>query len=235
MSPATPQTCVLLAGGLGTRLKAVLGDRPKCLAPVGNRSFLRLQIAALAAAGVTEVVLSLGHLADQVIDEVRAHDWPLAVRWVVEEQPLGTGGAVRHVLDTSALDEVLVANGDTYLSGSLGAMLRPLDRVNGERFRMAVVQVPDRARFGGVESDAEGRLVRFVEKGQAGAGPINAGLYRLCRSALPSGQPAAFSMENDVLPALAAQRQVGLSLIDGEFIDIGVPVDYARFCQLHGA
>lgn len=234
MNPHSPQTCVILAGGLGTRLRSVVADLPKCLAPVGSRPFLDIQIHALAAQGVDEVVLSLGHMADKVIEAVGSSLAGIAVRHVVERELLGTGGAIAHVLDTLGLDEVLVANGDTWLEGDLGAMLAPLDRAGGEAFRMAVVQVPDRTRFGGVEFDRAGRVEGFLEKGQRGAGCINAGLYRLSREALPRERAGAYSLEADILPALVAQGSVRACLVDGAFIDIGVPDDYRRFCDQHG-
>jgi len=132
------------------------------------------------------------------------------------------------------LDEVLVANGDTYLSGDIAGMLAPLRRSEGELFRMALVQVPDRQRFGGVAVGPDGRVAGFVEKGHAGAGPINAGLYRLCRAALPAARTGAYSLEADVLPGLVAQQAVSARAIEGEFTDIGVPEDYFRFCAQHG-
>ncbi len=229
-----PQTCVILAGGLGTRLRSVVSDLPKCLAPVGSRSFLDIQIHALAAAGVDDVVLSLGHLAEKVIAAIGPAVAGIGVRHVVERELLGTGGAIAHVLDTLGLDEVLVANGDTYLEGDLAAMLAPLDRAAGELFRMAVVPVPDRARFGGVEVDSAGRVVGFLEKGRSGPGHINAGLYRLCRAALPRHLTGAYSLESDVLPTLVQRAELRAQAIDGAFIDIGVPDDYRRFCDRHG-
>ena len=231
MTPVVPTTCVVLAGGLGTRLRSAVADLPKCLAPVGSRSFLDVQIEALARAGVADVVLSLGYLSDKVIAAMANTPPALPVRHVVERELLGTGGAIAHVLDTLGLEEVLVANGDTYLDGDIAAMLQPLNGADGELFRMAAVSVPDRARFGGIEVDASGWVIRFRDKGEAGAGLINAGLYRLCRAALPAG--GRFSLESSVLPALAAARKVRSALIDGEFIDIGVPSDYFLFCQKH--
>ena len=228
------QTCIVLAGGLGTRLRSAVADLPKCLAPVGERSFLDIQLQALFAAGVDEVVLSLGYRAEAVIASV-ADNWKgRPVRHLVEPALLGTGGAIAFVMDTLGLDEVLVANGDTYLDGDIQAMLAPLQRADGELFRMAVVMVPDRARFGGVQSNAAGRVESFLEKGQAGAGAINAGLYRLCRAALPAARSGAYSLEADILPALVARRAVTALPVAGSFIDIGVPEDYLRFCQHHG-
>lgn len=233
MNARATQTCVILAGGLGTRLRSVVGDVPKCLAPVGSRPFLEIQIRALAAAGVNDVVLSLGHMADKVIAAIDPRLMGIDVRHIVERELLGTGGAIAHVLDTLGLDEVLVANGDTYLDGDLSAMLAPLDRSN-EIFRMATVEVPSRARFGGVELDAAGRVTGFLEKGQSGGGFINAGLYRLCRAALPRDRRGAYSLEVDVLPGLVRERHVRACAIDGGFIDIGVPEDYRLFCEKHG-
>ncbi len=234
MTAPALQTCVILAGGLGTRLKSVVADLPKCLAPVGSRPFLELQIEALGHAGVNDVVLSLGHLADLVIAAVGTQLAGASIRHVVERELLGTGGAIAYVLDTLGLDEVLVANGDTYLDGDLAAMLEPLDRQAGELFRMAVVEVPDRTRFGGVQFDADGRVTGFLEKGQTGSGYINAGLYRLCRDALPRGRSGAYSLESDVLPALVRSGVVRACIVDGDFIDIGVPDDYRLFCARHG-
>ncbi len=230
--PPAP-TCIILAGGLGTRLRGVVGDRPKCLAPIGARPFLAIQLDTLFAAGVGEVVLSLGFGAEQVIDAVRADAARRPIRWVVEPALLGTGGAIAHVLDALALDEAWVANGDTYLDGDLSALHPPLDRAGGERLRMALVTVPDRGRFGGVEVDAQGRVSGFLEKGQQGPGLINAGLYRLARAALPASRVGAYSLEADVLPGLVAQGAVTGCALPGRFTDIGVPEDYRRFCAEH--
>jgi D-glycero-alpha-D-manno-heptose 1-phosphate guanylyltransferase len=224
---------VILAGGLGTRLRGVLRDRPKCLAPVGDRTFLDIQMERMADAGVTDIVLSLGYGAQLVIEHLQQNPTPLPVRYEVERELLGTGGAIANALHVFGLDEVLVANGDTYLDGDLVAMLSPLDRLGHELFRMATVSVPDRQRFGGVEGDASGRLVRFLEKGRHDGGPINAGLYRLCAAAIPKDRIGAFSLELDVLPTLVNAGNVSLAAVSGNFIDIGVPSDYDRFRAEH--
>lgn len=235
MNAATPvQSCIVLAGGLGTRLRSAVADLPKCLAPVGPRPFLEVQIATLVAAGVDDIVLSLGHMADKVIDAVQHMAERGRVRHVVEPSLLGTGGAIAFVMDRLGLDEVLVANGDTYLDGDIKHMLAPLDRSCGELFRMAVVWVPDRARFGGVQTDAQGRVQGFLEKGAQGPGGINAGLYRLSRAALPAQRNGAYSLEAEILPGLVQRGAVAAVSVDGSFTDIGVPEDYFRFCAAHG-
>ena len=226
------QLCVILAGGLGTRLRSAIGDLPKSLAPVGHRTFLELQIIRLAEAGITGVALSLGHRATDVIDATAQMVLPIPTRYVQEPKPLGTGGAIQYTLDTLGLDEVLVANGDTFLDGDLSAMLEPLRRDSGELVRMAAVNVPDRSRFGGIITGKHDKVVGFLEKGQSGAGLINAGLYRLCRQAF-SGHAGTYSLEQQLLPILVEQGHVTLAQLDGSFIDIGVPDDYKRFCAQH--
>src|SRR5579871_1026086 len=229
--PRPQTTCLILAGGLGTRLREKISDRPKCLAPVGSRTFLEFQIASLMRAGLTEFVLALGYLADQVERAIAGFQLDARIRTVVEQRPMGTGGAVAVAMDTFGLPEVLVANGDTHLEGDIEGMLRPLEVARGELVRMAIVEARDRRRFGGIALDAGGCVTQFLEKRQAGPGRINAGLYRVHRTALPARIDGPFSLEMSVLPALAAAGHVWAKPIDGSLIDIGMPEDYERFCR----
>lgn len=222
--------CIVLAGGLGTRLRSVVPNLPKCLAPIAGRPFLEWQLRSLAERGVDRFVLALGYDSEAVLDALK-QPWAraLAIDAVIERELLGTGGAARFAMDESGLDEALIANGDTFLGGSMQAMLSPLDLANGERMRIATVQVPDRARFGGVALDARQRVTAFLEKGQTGAGPINAGLYRIHRSSFDGEGPGAFSMETQVMPRLVAAWALQARALTGPFIDIGVPEDYRLF------
>lgn len=230
----TRPACVVLAGGLGTRLRSAVPDLPKCLAPVGGRPFLELQLQALAAQGVGRFVLSLGYMADAVTDAVSRFEVSVPVDCITERQPLGTGGATLHVLHEAGLDEALVVNGDTFIEADLAPMMPALALTAGETARMAAVAVDDRARYGGVDLDG-GAVQAFVEKGRRGPGLINAGLYRLHRSAFQGFTPGdAFSIETQVMPALLPARALRAAVLDGEFIDIGVPEDYWRFCDRHG-
>lgn len=232
-SVSSHTSCLILAGGLGTRLRTAVPDRPKCLAPVGQRSFLEVQIQTMVTWGINDFVLSLGYMAEEVIDEVR--HWRLdgvGVRWVVEPQALGTGGAINYAMTKLDLQEALVVNGDTLIEGDVSAMLLPLEMEKQEWLRMAVVCVPDRSRFGGVRMDAASRVTNFLEKGRSGPGDINAGVYRLRREAIV-GESEAFSFEAVTMPKLAGDGKVTAVRIDGSFIDIGVPDDYHRFCLTH--
>lgn len=222
--------CIVLAGGLGTRLRSAVPDLPKCLAPIAGRPFLEWQLRSLAERGIERFVLALGHGAEQVLKSL-AQPWArdLSIYTVTEREPLGTGGAARFAMDKAGLDEALIANGDTFLGGSLQEMITPLDLVGGELMRIATVQVPDRSRFGGVAVDAEQRVTAFLEKGQADAGLINAGLYRIHRHAFDCEERGAFSMETQVMPRLLAKSALQARELAGPFIDIGVPNDYRLF------
>jgi D-glycero-alpha-D-manno-heptose 1-phosphate guanylyltransferase len=228
-------TAVVLAGGLGTRLLPAVADRPKCLAPVGTTTFLALQLELLAERGVHRFVLALGHRAAQVLRAIEPLCKRHVIAPVVEPEPLGTGGAVLNAMDASELDECLVVNGDTWLDADLDALLRPLAVEDDERVRVGCVLVADRGRYGGVVVGEHGRISGFEPKGAHGVGLINAGLYRLHRDAFderPVG--SAFSLESDVVPRLVAAGCVTAVPLEGTFIDIGVPDDYRRFCELQG-
>jgi len=227
------QPCVVLAGGLGTRLRSAVPDLPKCLAPVGNRSFLEVQLAALAAYGVDRFVLSLGYMADVVRNAIRGFNIDASIDCVVESHPLGTGGAILLAMLEANLGEALVVNGDTFIDADLNPMLVPL-REN-DAACVAVVEIADRSRYGGVEL-RDSTVVGFTEKGRGGKGLINAGLYRVCRDAFTNFAPgSSFSMETQVMPALVTAETLRAEPLVGEFIDIGVPEDYWRFCARHGS
>jgi D-glycero-alpha-D-manno-heptose 1-phosphate guanylyltransferase len=221
-------TCIVLAGGLGTRLRSAVPDLPKCLAPIAGRPFLEWQLRSLSQRGVAHFVLALGHGADMVLESLRG-PWTqgLSIETVIEHELLGTGGAARFAMNEAGLDDALIANGDTFLGGSLNAMLEPLE--TGELMRIATVRVPDRARFGGVAVNNAQRVTAFLEKGQTGAGLINAGLYRVHRQAFDSEKGSIFSMETEVMPRLVMAAGLQARELAGPFIDIGIPSDYHRF------
>lgn len=227
--------CIVLAGGLGTRLRSAVPDLPKCLAPIGCRPFLQWQLQSLKQRGVHRFVLALGHGAEQV-REALTQPWARALAFdcVVEPEALGTGGAARFAMSETGLEQALIVNGDTFLGGPLDAMLAPLDSGNGELMRMATVHVVDRSRFGGVVVDADtGRVTSFLEKGQTGAGAINAGLYRIHRRAFDDAASGGFSMETWLMPKLVAAGALQARALTGPFIDIGIPDDYRLFDERH--
>lgn len=219
---------VILAGGFGTRLRAVVSDVPKPMAPIGDEPFLALLMAHLARNGFERVLLSVGYLADVIVAHF-GHAWRgMAVDYVREAAPLGTGGAIRAALAHCTADHAHVFNGDTYL----GLDCRETEALWDSRRTPIIVarEVPDTARYGRLEVGADGHVAGFLEKAVSGGpGWINAGCYVLpvsITAEFPPGDP--FSFETDYLREAVARRPVLACPIDAEFIDIGTPEDYVR-------
>ena len=232
-------TAYVLAGGLGTRLRAVAPDRPKILAQVRGRPFVTHLLDQLEHAGLRHVILCTGHLADQVERELGSVYGELELRYSRERQPLGTGGALRLALrraaveDTSgsdgepAVDTLLVMNGDSYCEVDLGAF-GEAHAASGASASLALVEVDDASRYGRVELDGTGRISYFEEKGEMSRpGWINAGVYLLERSvveSVPEGHQV--SIEHQVFPSLVDEGLFGFAT-SGRFIDIGTPESLA--------
>lgn len=217
---------IVLAGGFGTRLRSVVPDLPKPMAPVAGRPFLDILLAALARQGFTRVVLAVGYLAERIVGHVGSTYAGMAIDYAVEEAPLGTGGAVRAALARCRSDHVFVFNGDTYLDLD-ARQVEAQWRAGGTPIVVARA-VPDTVRYGRLRVE-DGRVTGYAEKGVVGPGLINAGAYVLPRDALDAFAPGApFSLETDFLTPGAACGAFDVFVTDGRFIDIGVPEDYAR-------
>lgn len=221
-------TAVILAGGLGTRLRSVVADRPKVLAPVAGRPFLAYLLEQVRSAGVRRSVLCTGHLADQVQDTFGSSFRGMALDYSVETDPAGTGGALRNALPLLDRAPFLALNGDSYCEVDLRRLwqwhhLRPAHAT------LVVVPVPDAGRFGRIDLDPHGRVVGFHEKSpRGGPGRVNGGIYVLRPEALsrvPEGRTV--SLEREVFPALAQSGLYGFPA-EGRFIDIGTPESFAE-------
>ncbi len=220
---------VILAGGLGTRLRAEVPDLPKPLAPVGGRPFLAWQLDALAAAGLSEVILSVGYRAKAINGALGNQHGSLSLSYIMEETPLGTGGALRRAFERIPLGEpVWAMNGDTFVELDYERMRAQHGAAAPGVISMALTEVADGSRYGTVEVEG-GRVVRFKDKGASARALINAGVY-LLHPDLFRGHtlPNAFSFERDFLAARLKELEVRAFETGGYFIDIGVPADYAR-------
>jgi NDP-sugar pyrophosphorylase family protein len=203
-------------------------DRPKPLAEVAGRPFLEYLLAQVRRAGIHDVVLCVGHRGELVRaafgDGSRIG---LSIRYSVEEQLLGTAGAVRLAEPSLSGARFLVMNGDSFFDIAL-AELFAFHAARPAVVSIALAPVPDATRFGTVETDDNGSVLGFAEKRAVGNGYVNAGLYVLERSAfelIPHGTPS--SLEHDLFP-----RLVGSGLyakrFDAFFVDIGVPEAYEK-------
>ncbi len=224
-------TAVILAGGLGTRLRPVIGDLPKALAPVQGRPFLAYQIGFLKSQGVARIVLCTGYGHD-LIRRYCGDGAALGVQilYSVEGQPLGTAGALqlaRHCLN----ETFFVMNGDTYFVADLRALLAN-HRRGGAPATLALVKVPQAGRFGAVTLDAQGYITDFAEKKRRMGGLINAGIYVFEPEIWGHFPPRVpLSLENDVFPLLAELRLLRGDVLEGYHMDIGTPQSYAQFRQ----
>jgi D-glycero-alpha-D-manno-heptose 1-phosphate guanylyltransferase len=218
---------VILAGGFGTRLRPVITDRPKVMAPVGGRPFLSRLLDHLARAGITRVVLCIGHLGTQVRDFFGNAYAGMHLLYSKEEQPLETGGALRFALPLLNSDPVLVLNGDSFCDVDF-ADLRDWHSDQGAEASIAVVEVPNASRFGRVAFDEKGAITDFEEKNVTSRrGWVNAGIYLISRASIltiPEGR--AVSLEREMFP-LWAQGNFRAYRCYGHFIDIGTPESYA--------
>lgn len=216
--------CIVLAGGFGTRLREVVPDLPKPMAPIAGRPFLEILLSSLARKGFTQAVLSLGFMAEAISTHFGETYAGMRLAYEVELQPLGTGGAIRAALTRCESDHVFIFNGDTYVDLEVDA-LESLWQA-GRHPVIVVREVPDTARFGRVQM-TDGRVSAFLEKGASGAGLINAGCYVLPRHGLdefPLGQ--AFSIETEFFMKHLQNARFDGFITGGQFIDIGVPKDY---------
>jgi NDP-sugar pyrophosphorylase family protein len=216
---------VVLAGGLGTRLRDVLPETPKILAPVGNRPFLDHLLHWLIRQGARRVVLSLGYRAADVLAYLEARSFaPLEIHPLVETEPLGTGGAVAFALPFLHSDPVLVINGDTFVDTNLNAFVRHY-RDCGSDASIVCAEVENAGRYGRVEIDPAGRVRRFAEKDPAASGPawINAGAYLFGRQVLKKiATLRKGSLERDILEKMPPGSIVAFRA-QGRFLDIGTP------------
>lgn len=216
----------ILAGGLGTRLRVVVADKPKVLADVNGRPFLTYLLDRLADAGVGRVVLCTGYMAELVRAELGCEYRGIELFYTEEATPLGTGGALRLALPLLDSSSILVMNGDSYCNADL-SLFTEQHITSGSKASILLTTVDDTNRYGAVEISQDNSVIRFEEKGgRQGSGLINAGIYLLDRSVIESiSARNAVSLERDVFPTLVGRGLYAFPQ-SCRFIDIGVPADY---------
>jgi D-glycero-alpha-D-manno-heptose 1-phosphate guanylyltransferase len=221
---------IVLAGGLGTRLRSVVPDVPKPMAPVGGRPFLEHQLEYWIGQGVDRFILSTGYLHESIATHFGYTFQEATIDYAVEAQPLGTGGGMLLAAEQlSGSAPFLVLNGDTFLEVSLDVLRRCHERCEAD-LTMCLFRSEQEGRYTGVELDEQDRVVSLSS---AVPGELsNAGVYLVNRAVFTGlGRTVGMrvSLENELLPAALSQgrRIFGLAC-SGRFIDIGVPHDYVR-------
>jgi NDP-sugar pyrophosphorylase family protein len=220
-----PLDVFVLAGGLGTRIRPVLGDTPKLLAMLAGRPYLDHLLDWLRGFGARRVLLGLGHRAEAVVDHLRTYPRSdLELSYVIEPRALGTAGALRFARKEFRSDPVMVINGDSFADADLCSMV-VRQRDTGASGTVLCVEVRDAGRYGRVILDQAGFIQHFAEKDAAFHGPalVNAGIYLLSAALLDQiARNQSVSLENDVFEGLPPRS---LAAYTGRFsfVDIGTP------------
>lgn len=222
---------IILAGGLGTRLRSVVSEVPKCMAPVAGKPFLWYLLKYLTRYEVSRVILSVGYLREVIfkwIDEV-GNEFPFSFDYAVEEEPLGTGGGIKLALSKALTQDVVILNGDTFFDVNLNELM-DFHKLAPSAVTIALKPMRDFDRYGRVIVDTvDGRIVEFKEKEHCEEGMINGGVYVASKLNMPlKDYPEKFSFEKAVLEPLTAQGKIFGLIQGGYFIDIGIPEDYQK-------
>ena len=248
---------ILLCGGMGTRLRSVVADRPKPMADICGKPFLQYLLEMLRDKGITEVIFALGYMGEMIEEYFQdGSAFGLKIAYSYEEEPLGTGGAIRNALPKILEEEVLVLNADTYFPMDYQGLLRFHQENDGD-FSLATRAIEDISRYGAVRRDPAGRILAWNEKlGDGGqqpgegskqpiegnaqqaasaspkslSGEINGGIYVMKKSLIAEIPEGKQSLEQDCIPKWLSEgkRIFGLPF-HGYFMDIGIPEDYQQF------
>lgn len=217
--------CIILAGGMGTRLQSVVSDVPKCMAPVAGHPFLYYLITSLIEAGFNHIIFALGYKHEIIEEWIQTNAFPIDISTVIEETPLGTGGAVKLALSKARTNEVFVLNGDTFFNVRYSEMLN-LHKSTQSAVTVALKRMKKFDRYGVVDIEQPtSRILRFNEKQYCESGLINGGVYLINRHELDNF-PMKFSLEKDFFETAVRTSTLSGYISEGYFIDIGIPEDY---------
>lgn len=220
---------IILAGGLGTRLKTVVADKPKVLSPVAGKPFLYYIIEYLQKQGITNYVFALGYLSEQVLDFLQQYYPSLSYQYSIEETPLGTGGGIKKAIQLATEENVLVVNADTFFDVDLNKMFSAHHKSNAQ-CTIALKLMKNFDRYGSVEVNDNNKILLFKEKTFVDKGYINGGYLIINKNfylSTTQSLPDIFSYEKDFLEKNLHKMQVIGFKSEGYFIDIGIPQDYA--------
>lgn len=221
-------TVIILAGGLGTRLRSVLPDTPKCLAPINNKPFIAQLIVFLKKQGINKFIFSLGYKSELVINYLSDEFGDTNISFSIENEQLGTGGAIKLALSKVLSDDVLVINGDTFFNNDLDLFYR-FHQNNNSKFSISLTKVENNHRFGSVVLNDENMVIGFSEKSKNASVLINAGQYIINREHfLKFKTEDKFSIELDFFQNSSINKIVyGFEFLS-DFIDIGIPEDLIK-------
>jgi D-glycero-alpha-D-manno-heptose 1-phosphate guanylyltransferase len=221
---------IILAGGLGTRLKTVINDKPKVLATISGKPFLYWLITYLQQQGITSYIFSLGYLHQQVEDFLKKEFSDLQYDCLIETEPLGTGGAIKYCLSKAIDNDVLILNGDTFFNLNIKQFAEFYQNSKSDCC-IALTPMQNFDRYGLVSVDKDSNIIEFNEKKYCKEGLINTGVLLVNKSVFldkTAQFPRYFSYEKDFLQPNISQIKLTGYIAAGYFIDIGIPEDYYK-------
>jgi D-glycero-alpha-D-manno-heptose 1-phosphate guanylyltransferase len=220
---------IILAGGLGTRLRDSIGDLPKPLAPINSLPFLHYLFDYLKNQNIQSVVLSVGYHWEMIQKEFNDEYLGIQIKYAVEKEALGTGGGIKLALELIDGENCFVLNGDTYFDIVLND-LKEFHFLEQSECTIAAKHLTDFERYGTMDINTNGTVTAFLEKEPKQKGDINGGIYCLNKSILNSF-PAKnkFSFETDYLEPNAGTKKIKAKVFVNYFMDIGIPEDYTQF------
>jgi len=217
---------IILAGGLGTRLRSKVSAMPKSMAPINDVPFLEYQLDYLSNYGVKTIYLAVGYLSEVIVDYFGDSYKNIALEYVYEKEPLGTGGAIKQALDVTKTEEILILNGDTMFQVELDEFYKSHVSQKAD-FSMALKPMKDFERYGVVKLSTENYVIGFEEKQHQKQGDINGGVYILNKSNFYNYSfEKKFSFESEFLEKEYNTLKFNGFISDNYFLDIGIPEDY---------
>ncbi len=224
------ETAVILAGGFGTRLQSVVSNLPKPMAPINDEPFLSYQFKYLKHFGIKKIILSIGYLSDKIQDYYKNSFEGIQISYVIEKEPLGTGGGIRLAMEQCEENHALALNGDSFFDINLRSFFL-LHAKKKSFISLALRQIDDSSRYGTIITDETNTILSFKEKSDMRKpGTINAGIYILNKNFYLKHSPPLtnFSIEKDFFEKQIDQFNMSGFKFEGYFIDIGLPEDYDK-------
>ena len=221
-------SAIILAGGKGTRLKSKLAVLPKPMAPIGEKPFLTYILDYLSNFGINEAILAVGYKYQYIIDHFGARYKNIRLKYAIEDEPLGTGGAILNAMQESTSQHFLVLNGDSIFALNLRQFSKKYFHFK-HPIQLALLKLNDTGRYGTVEVNEDGMLRAFKEKSGDKDSLINSGIYMISRAFLEKAAPEKkFSFEKQILESPDYCNKFSTQIEDAYFIDIGIPEDYEK-------
>ena len=219
---------IILVGGMGTRLQSVVKDVPKPMADINGKPFLEYLMDNMLQHGATEFILCVGYLREVIMEYFGNTFKGVPVKYSIEEELLGTGGAIKQAFDLFDLDNAVIINGDTFVKMDYAKFYQTMQN---EKLGLSLKYVENASRYGLVKTEDD-RAVEFTEKKDTDeAGFINDGIYYVEKTLFDRELPQKFSFEKDILEKVITTMKPKFFKADDYFIDIGLPESYSQACE----